>query len=328
MLLASRALRAHLSADSARRAALRPILAEDQGFFLVNSVFYVSVFAGDLAGAGSLARLTLGPQRSPEQQGLGRVLLAYLALAQGRWREARMELALAGSFMPVDAAEHRLLLTLAPFVGAPDSVVARERAALLRVPPPPVSEPSAFSWPRPHVRIHPLIRAYLLGVASARLGDEAARQQALRDLQALPDPTGAMALARGFGESVRAEAALRAGRRDEALSTLERGALQSAFVPAWTSPFVSQAYERWRRAELLRELGRHEEALRWYGTFGENSPYDLVYLGPALYWQGRLLEQRGDRAAARARFARFVELWKGADLELMGMVEDARRRMR
>ncbi|HYD52261.1 MAG TPA: hypothetical protein VEA99_06530, partial [Gemmatimonadaceae bacterium] len=328
VLLGSRALRAHLRPDSAARVALRPTLAADRGFFLINSIFYVAVFARDVAGAASLTQLLLEPSRSAEQQGFARVLRAHLALAQGRWREARMELALARRHTPQDAAEHQLALTLAPFLATPDSALRRERAELARLPQPTVVSSATLAWPQPHATMHRLLRTHLLGLADARTGDEPARLAAIRALESMPDPTGTTALARGFAHTLRAEALLRAGRRAAALEELERGARETAFVPGWTSAFVSQAYERWRRAELLRELGRRDEALRWYATFAENSPYDLVYLGPALYWQGRLLEERGDRAGARDRYARFVLLWRDADPELQRLVEDARGRMR
>jgi len=255
-------------------------------------------------------------------------MLAHLALAQGRWREARTELALARAVTPVDAMEHQLLLSLAPFLQTPDSTLVRERLDLMRMPLPAGDAPATLLWPRPHAALHPLLRSYLVGLASARLGEEPARLQAIRELESLPDPTGSTGLAGGLAETLRAEAFRRRDRRVEALAALERGTLRSPFVPAWTSSIVAQGYERWLRAELLRQLGRTDEALRWYGTFAENSPYDLVYLAPALYWQGRLLEERGERTAARARYARFVELWKDADPELAGLVEEARGRMR
>jgi tetratricopeptide (TPR) repeat protein len=164
-------------------------------------------------------------------------------------------------------------------------------------------------------------------MSSARAGDDARRALSLDDLDALPDPSRAVALGEGYAGSIRAEALRVAGRPAAALAELERGARATPFVVAWTSGFVSQAYERYARAELLHALGRDVEALRWYETLGENSPYDLVYLAPSLYRQARIHEARGERAAAAERYARFVALWKACDPELRPLTADARARL-
>lgn len=109
------------------------------------------------------------------------------------------------------------------------------------------------------------------------------------------------------------------------LAELDSSTRSTSFVSAWTSSFVSQAYERYARAEILHQLGRETEALRWYGTFGENSPYDLVYLAPALYRQGQIEERLGNRVRAALRYASFLALWKDCDPELRPLMADATR---
>ena len=326
MMLASRAMRAYANGDAASRAALTRSLSADRGFFLTASIWYVAVFNRDIGSARTLASMLVEPLRPPEQQGFGHVVLAHLDLAQGKWREARAELAIARVLTPIDAVEHQLLLSMAPFLETSPTELLRQRVELMRLPSEP-SAPSTMPWPRTHNGLHSLLRAYLTGMSAARTGDEAGRMTALAELETLPDPTATMALSKGFAHSIHAEQLRQKERPGEALAALERGTRQTAFVPAWTSGFVSQAYERYVRAELLHELGRDDEALRWYGSFGENSPYDLIYLAPSLYRQAQIHQARGQSALAKQRYARFVELWKGCDAEMQPMIADARAQL-
>lgn len=89
----------------------------------------------------------------------------------------------------------------------------------------------------------------------------------------------------------------------------------------------SRAYDRFLRAELLRELGRNDEALGWYATQGQTIVPGLIYLAPAELRQAQICERLGDRARAARHYRRFIELWHDADAELQPVVADARRRL-
>ncbi|MEO8336406.1 MAG: BTAD domain-containing putative transcriptional regulator [bacterium] len=326
MMLASRALRAYAFGDDAARAALAPSLAADRGFFLIASLWYVGVYGRDIEDAKALANMLVEPLRPPEQQGFGRIVLAHLDLAEGKWRAARAELAIARAHVPDDALEYQLLLSMAPFLDTPSAELNRARDELLRLPSPTIGA-STLPWPRTHAGLHPMLRTYIAAMSSARTGDDARRTQQLAELEKAQDPTGAAALSKGFVLSVAAERLRQQGQPLQALAALEHGARETPFVPAWTSGFVSQAYERYVRAELLHGLGRDDEALRWYGTFGDNSPYDLVYLAPSLYRQAQIYDARGQKALAVERYKRFVDLWKDADPQLQPMVASGRARI-
>lgn len=324
MPVTSLAFRAYAYGDSASRDAIAVHLATDRGFWLTLSVDYVAIFAQDVDGAQRLARFLVDPMRPPDQQGFGRILLAHLALAQGKWREARAELAIARAHSPNDALETQLLLSMAPFLAVSDSDVRLMITELRGLPRAADDGASAMPWPYPVAGMHPLVRSYVTGIASARRGDNVGREAALAELARLPDP---MSLSRGFAATIRAEARRREKQPSVALLELERGTLAAPFVESWTSEFVSQAYERYTRAELLHQLGRDEEALRWYGTFAENSPYDLVYLAPAVYRQGQIYEARGQKTQAARKYAQFLRLWKDADPQLRPATDDARLRL-
>ena len=324
MPITSRAFRAYAFGDSASRDEIAIRLATDRGFWLTLSVNYVAVFAQDVDGARRLARFLVDPVRPPDQQGFGRILLAHLALAQGKWHEARAEFAIARAHSPEDALEAQLLLSMAPFLSTADSDIGRQSAELRVLPAAASDAGSAMPWPYPVAGMHPLVRSYVTGIASARRGNDVGSEVALAELAKLPDP---MSLSRGFAATIRAEQRRIGKHPSAALLELERGMLATPFVESWTSGFVSQAYERYVRAELLHHLGRDDEALRWYGTFGENSPYDLVYLAPAAYRAGQIYEARGQKAQAARRYTQFLRLWKNADPELRSVTDDARVRL-
>jgi tetratricopeptide (TPR) repeat protein len=325
-MLATRAFRAYAFGDDASRAALAPSLASDRGFFLIASLWYVSVYGRDIEKAKLVANMLVEPLRPPEQQGFGRIVLAHLDLAQGKWRAARAELAIARAHLPDDALEYQLLLSMAPFLNTPSVELTRARDELLRLPPPTLVT-SNLPWPRTHSGLHPMLRAYIAAMSSARTGDDAGRTQQLAELDKATDPTGHAALSMGFALSVAGERLRQQGQPTPALAAFERAARETPFVPAWTSGFVSQAYERYQRAELLHDLGRDDEALRWYGVFGDNSPYDLVYLAPSLYRQAQIYDSRGQKATAVDSYKRFIELWKDADPQLQSMVANAKARI-
>jgi TolB-like protein len=327
MMLASRAMRAYALGDTGIRAAIEPELASDRGFWLPLSVWYVSVLGRDIEDGRMLARHLVEPTRPPEQQGFGRVLLAHLALAQGRWKEARRELALARKLTPVDATEYEMLLDLAPFLPTTPDELAVTRAALIAQPDSPANNSMAMSWPHTQGALRPMVRIYLEGLISAREGDEAGSAHSLEALSALHDPTSSVMMAEGFAQSIRAEHERMLHHPAAALGYIERGRRKTPFAPAWTSGFVSQAYERYLHAELLHELGRDDEALRWYGTFAENSPYDLVYLAPSLYRQAQIYDARGNKALAAQRYESFLALWKECDPELAPLTANARTRL-
>jgi hypothetical protein len=95
-----------------------------------------------------------------------------------------------------------------------------------------------------------------------------------------------------------------------------------------TSPFFSRAFERYLRAELLAAVDRDDEAIAWYGTLGESSPYEIVFLAPAHLRQGELYERRGDAASAASHFARCSRLWKGCDEAFVAMRDVASTKAR
>jgi len=93
------------------------------------------------------------------------------------------------------------------------------------------------------------------------------------------------------------------------------------------SPFVSEAYERFTRAELLYEVGRYPESLRWFDHLVESSVFEFVYLPLSHLWSAEIHDRLGDSKRAAADYRAFIDLWEHCDPELRPMVDLARRRL-
>ena len=99
----------------------------------------------------------------------------------------------------------------------------------------------------------------------------------------------------------------------------------------YSSAFVDQVGERFLRAELLRKVGRTEEALRWYEAVGLGGKYaisELPYLGPCHLARAEIHAFRGETKKAIEHYRQFVELWSNSDPELHPAVTNAIRQLK
>jgi tetratricopeptide (TPR) repeat protein len=155
------------------------------------------------------------------------------------------------------------------------------------------------------------LKLYLLGMLNARLGEDAAALRYASKLERAhsSSPKGAFAIDQAL--VLRAEVAWRAGRAEEALATLEQAGFwtHSALDLSGDSPFFGRFHERFARAELLYQLGRMDEALRWYRSL----TYDLLYNAPSHHRLAQIYQARGDMRAAREHFTQFLETWRDCD---------------
>ena len=130
-----------------------------------------------------------------------------------------------------------------------------------------------------HNDLHPALRVYLLGLIDLRLGEVASAAEQAESLGTLAGP--AEGLAASLLVELQAAIAWAEGRPKEGLRILEQSHPRLWFQLTVASPFFSLASQRYLRAELLREVGRREEAAGWYRSIAERSPYELIYLGAA-----------------------------------------------
>ena len=87
----------------------------------------------------------------------------------------------------------------------------------------------------------------------------------------------------------------------------------------------SGAHERFLHAEVLRAVGRDEEALRWYGSFPGPAGYDIAYLAPAYLRQAEISERLGRNADALGFYRRVTDLWRDCDPGLRPLLAQAQR---
>lgn len=276
--LAMRALRAFATRKQPAIEQVTLELQQARAITVAIAFSDVALYSADLAGAETLARSFIQVARSPELRSLCHSLVAHLALAGGRVASAREELQQAESLDPTWGLEMRGLFASLPFATVSEPELRAVRDALGSWNP-AETPPSMFLIFAMHNDLHPAIRAYLLGLVNLRLGDaKAAAGQAvvlseIEDFQA--------GLVPSLGVELRAAIARTEGRTEEALAMLERSRPQLWFQLTVASPFFSLASQRYLRAELLREVGRRNEAAGWYAAIAERSPYELIYAEPA-----------------------------------------------
>ncbi|HEU4570154.1 MAG TPA: serine/threonine-protein kinase, partial [Gemmatimonadales bacterium] len=123
--------------------------------------------------------------------------------------------------------------------------------------------------------------------------------------------------------------ALEAWARAEAGDTARA---RAAMARVGRTDTVTSLLRLWALARTAEALGRPDDALRWYARI-DSLPTQLFNgLDPTITLRARALpaaaaiyEARGDTAAARARYQRFLTLWRGADPALQPEVALAER---
>jgi DNA-binding SARP family transcriptional activator len=282
--IAMRALRAYTTKD---RAAIEQVSAEMQKARAITVAIAfsdVALYSGDLAGAEALARSFIQVARSPELRALCHTLVAHVALAGGRDDLAESHLELARSLDPTWGLEMQAFFSALPFRPVSESRLRELRGTLEAWDPASVA-PSMFLIFAMHNELHPALRLYLLGLIDLRLGQLGSAREQAALLRGLAGP--AEGLVASLWLELQAAIARAEGRPEEAIQILERSRPRLWFQLTVASPFFSLGSQRYLRAELLREVGRLEEAAGWYRSIAQRSPYELIYAGPA---QRRLSE--------------------------------------
>ncbi|MCI0434604.1 MAG: hypothetical protein L0271_13335 [Gemmatimonadetes bacterium] len=298
--------------------------ADDQSVAL--AAWDVAVFARSLDGAIQLCRVLVQPSRSPEARTLGYAWLASLLAAKGQLAAAGAEIDALEAWNAGVALENRILLAGLPFLPHDAPALRRDRAALERLDPRsiPVSHNPSVVFTA-HDALHPILREYLLGLASVRLGelDRAARHA--DRVEAMKVPATAGSLAGDLARSLRAQLQRQAGDPARALATLEGARMETWYGQTLASPFYAQVLERFLRAELLVELNRETEALDWYAHIAELSPFETPYRAISHLRQAVIHERAGNAAEARSHAALALEIWIDADPSLAPLIDEARR---
>ena len=319
--LGHRALLASIRKDS---LALRRLLDEmkNQVSGYPQAPEVLALYLNDFTAASDFAQAALASPRPRATRESVHQILALLALAQGRWTAAKPEFALAERTIP-SAKPLRMLSATLPFLVVPGSELGALQAEVVAWDPraeAPEPTPGLASALRPQIRL------YLLALLSARRGDEAQALQHAADLERIARPAEAGAVVQDLVRTIRADVALRRGRPAEVLQILEpvKGEAPPELLAV---PFFSGEVSRYLRAEAFYQLGRNEEALRWFSHGFEGTPNELVYLAPAHLRRAELYERLGDRKQALEHYSRFIQAWNSCDPELRPRLAEAKARI-
>jgi len=314
-------LQAYTSGDASKIAAVESRMASADDVGLVLSAWSIGTFPHEIDGAEHVMSVLTAPDRSHEARQLGNRWLVYLELARGKRMAAQQkldELTRIASGVGLEVEADVATIPFVPVTEVELSAVADRLEALDPATIRPSGNPSVvFSS---HDELHPLIREYLLGLVRARLGEAEAARRHADALSEMKLPSTAGSLAADLAQSVRAAVLYEAGRLEEALDELV-GARHSAWYgQTMVSPLFSRVGQRFLRAEILFELRRYEEAVRWYSTIGEISPPGLPYRSVALLRMSEIAAAEGDTERASMYRAAFEELWSDADPEMLAEV--------
>ena len=325
--LESRALQAFAHEDGKQEEEVLNLLEHAQGTSLALTFLEVSLFAQNLQGTERIARMMTAQSRPPNVRAFGYVALAHVDVVHGKWEAAKRELEKLGSIDPWAALEYRAIFSALPFLNIRRAELAGIRDDLDRLTLASrhkADEPAVFL--DVHDDLHLLLRGYLKGLLSARMGDVQRAEREAEEVKEQVFPPDYLPLAEDLSLGIRAQIDRVQGRNADALAKLEQ-TLRQTKNPL-ESPFISLAYERFTRAQLLLELGRHREALSWFEHLVEASVFDFLYLPMSHLWQGEIYRQLGESTKAADHYASFIELWKDCDPELRPMVDIAKQRLR
>ncbi|MEJ2238504.1 MAG: protein kinase [Gemmatimonadales bacterium] len=327
-LLELRLLQAHVRGDvGARDRVLADLRSEGDGM-----VFEVLWSAGsyltDPNMAGQLAGILVDDSRSSDTRALGYGALAAVALAQGRWSAAREALDAMADLKPLEALEQRTMLAATAIALEDSSALVTYIERLRNADWTTISPPAAPGvWFTAVEGLHSHLAQYLIGLASARVGDMEQALTAAARLERMVPPDGQGSLVQDWARGIRATAAWRSGDVADALRWMDQYEGRVFYQLATGSLFHTLAYERYMHGRLLEENGRLEEALRWYSSFKGSGVYDLIFLASSHWRRGHIYHQMGDDQAARNHYERALELWDDADEVFLPIVEDIRQQL-
>lgn len=281
-VLEARSLRAFATRDSSDEAGVLSLLSRASDGRIWGEALYAWTSARNRDGARRIIRLLTDPLRAPEVRGFGHIALAHMNLADGQVDAARSELDQAARFDSVAALEHRALILAMPFLPADSGELKSIRDRLRRWNALAPIRIGASHVGGVHDDVHPVLRAYLLGQLSVRLGDRSETGRQAEDLERMPGPEDLRKYAREAAASLRAQALLAQGHdREGAAMLLQSLRTETRFSRMGASPFYSRGLERFLLAGALARLGETAEASRWYNSFSCEPLFDRVYLAPA-----------------------------------------------
>ncbi|HEX6307496.1 MAG TPA: BTAD domain-containing putative transcriptional regulator [Longimicrobiales bacterium] len=317
-----------LGGDSAQLS--RELRAADDARLTI-AFFALATGPDERLFADSILALMTQSGRTAETRALGYLFIAHRAVSAGRWQQAFAELTRLEQLRPDIALELRAVFSLLPFSPVSESDVYALRARLLEwdaVDPPHVREPLAGMFLNVHTGVRPELRRYFLGMVAARLRDTTQLAVFADSLaHSAQPPAGPRArLAADLARGLRAELEWLRGEPAAALAALGPLIIEEPQPLTATSYVYARAFQRFRAAELLRALGRRDEALLRYATLhGVDTGIERPFRAVAELRQAQLLHAAGHHVRAIARYSQFLDVWRDADPGLLPLLQEGRR---
>jgi len=282
----------------------------------------VALSLDDLDGTERFAAILTDARYSDQVRGLGYRLRARASAARGDWKGAWAALDSGQRFDAVSTLELRSLLASLDFLGVPLEEVRAIRTSIAGWD---AAQADIQSHSVAHGDLHRAIRAYRLGLLSARLSDTGAilvQADSLKRMAAALQDRSAV-VTRTLEHSLRARAAFAVGDLRGTLDHLE----QADWI-AVKSGFEGEAADRFLRAVVLDSLGRDQEALAWYRAIAQRATHELVYVAPARLRESVLAARLNERDHAISALRSADLLWRRAPQPQRDRVAEAERQVR
>ena len=307
-----------------------PDVANGEGWATTIGTAWILVDLGEFQDAEESLHPFTGANRAPDTRVRTHGSIARIRAIQGQMGAAREALS---AIAPLDSVAYHHMpahvgIVYLPFL--PDDDVLREERSreISRLTDLDVADEPDSELPYDHDDDRRLTqevdRIYRLGLLRAVEGDTIGALEAVAMLDGMEASELLPTQTHDYARAIEAEIARRAGRTHEALRLLE--AVEPRGHPSYLVDYTA-ARERYLRAELLAESGRHAEALAWYETLSIGWGYEDLYFAPAHLGRARALEALDRPEEAAEAYERFLEFWWDADPELQPMVREAQARL-
>jgi len=293
---------------------------------ILDALWRSAAFSGRLDVAADAARALVRASDPPEWSGAAWVLAAHAEAGRGRRLRALEMLDPLRRYFPGLSAEAAALFLTLPGVPSPPAAFLEAVEQWIDQAP----EVAAASGSGVY-RGNPLGDLAIPGLDQYHRGLVFVEQGRLEEAKVqagLLEAGNANLTLHAASAELRARIALREGSPASALVPLE--AVMARFGDELNSaiPSLPRGGVRFLYGEVLRELGRLEEALPVYESVPEDLAFDLIYVALAHLRTAQVLASLGRTDEASMAAARALRIWEGADPEFEGLISEARRLIR